>query len=81
MGKLIQRVDDAIEQNAEWQKEHDRKSDEWRKSIDERFAPIEDFVREFGSVKKTVFGTLAALGTLATVGIAVYRFLKEHWRG
>jgi len=59
---LVQKVDDFKSDSEAWQKEHDRKSEEWRKSIDERFIPLEELAKQARWSWKILMGFGIAVG-------------------
>lgn len=60
-------LESHIKEQRQWNTSHEKKSEEWRLSIDDRFKPLEDLAKSASWSYKLVLGLVAA-------GIALYKF-------
>lgn len=74
--RIEQKLEDFVASQSLWNRTHDEKGEAWRKSIEDRFIPLEDFIKQAGFSYKLLLGLGAAIGT----SYKLYSFIHEHWK-
>lgn len=82
IGQLSQKISDFIELSnerektaGEWRIKHDEDSLRWRTTIDDRLAPLEDWLNTANSSWKLIVGTITITGIL----FKGWDFVRAHW--
>lgn len=78
--RILNELKEIRAENVEWQKNHDAEAKEFRKQLEDRLKPLEDFVTEMKWSWKLILGFTGFFATLLTVGIKTWEFLKDHWK-
>jgi hypothetical protein len=74
--RIDQKLSDFIDEARKWQDAHDKKSEVWRDSIDQRLGPLEDFIKGANWSYKVLLG----LAALTAAIFKAWDWIKDHVR-
>lgn len=74
--KLVQKMEDFVNDTEAWQRDHDNTSREWRESLDDRLKPVEAFVQNAHWSWKIILFVVAVVAALAKT----FDWVKDHLR-